>query len=66
MSGPDSEPSVSKGVEVDKLMPGGLWLMNDFEGEFGGMAFHGHGVNGYDTQKKKYVARGSTRCPPAS
>lgn len=55
MSGPDSEPSVSKGVEVDKLLPGGLWLTNDFEGEFGGMAFHGHGVSGYDTQKKKYV-----------
>jgi hypothetical protein len=56
MSGPDSEPMVSKGVEVDKLMPGGLWLMNDFEGDFGGLAFHGHGATGFDTQKKKYVA----------
>jgi hypothetical protein len=55
MSGPGSEPSVSKGVEVDKLLPGGLWLLNDFEAEFGGMAFHGHGVTGYDTQKKKYI-----------
>ena len=55
MSGPDSEPTVSKGVEVDKLLPGGLWLLNDFDGEFGGLAFHGHGVTGYDTQKKKYV-----------
>jgi hypothetical protein len=55
MSGPDSAPTISKGVEVDKLMPGGLWLLNDFDGEFGGMAFHGHGVTGYDTQKKKYI-----------
>jgi hypothetical protein len=56
MSGESSEPTVSKGVEVDKLMPGDLWLLNDFDGEFGGLAFHGHGVTGYDTQKKKYVA----------
>jgi hypothetical protein len=56
MSGESSEPTVSKGVEVDKLLPGGLWLLNDFDGEFGGMEFHGHGVTGYDKQKKKYVA----------
>ena len=30
MSGPDSEPTVSKGVEVDKLLPGGLWLTERF------------------------------------
>jgi hypothetical protein len=55
MTGPISEPSVSKGTDVVKLLPGGLWITDDFEGEFGGMAFHGHGVTGYDSQKKKYV-----------
>src|SRR5262245_33768266 len=43
MQGPDSEPMVSKGVEVAKMMPGGLWLVSDFEGKFGEESFHGHG-----------------------
>jgi hypothetical protein len=49
------EPSVSKGKEVNKMMPGDLWSISDFEGEFGGMPFYGHGTFGYDTNKKKYV-----------
>lgn len=53
MPGSD-EPMVSKGQETNRLL-GGLWLVSDFRGEFGGQAFRGHGINGYDTQKKKYV-----------
>src|SRR5208283_1512581 len=55
MQGPGSEPSVSKGVEIAKLMPGGLWVLSEFHGKFGDMAFHGQGQTGYDPVKKKYI-----------
>ena len=55
MGGPASEPTVSQGVEVVKLMPGGLWLQSEFDGKFGDQAFHGCGQTGYDTNKKKFV-----------
>jgi hypothetical protein len=53
--GPGAEPAISKGVEVNTVMPGGLWLLSRFEGSFGGMAFEGRGQFGYDTVQKKYV-----------
>ena len=53
--GPDAEPSVSKGTEVNEVLPGGLWLLSKFEGDFGGMKFSGRGQFGYDPVKKKYV-----------
>jgi len=53
--GPESEPEVSKGVEVNRMLPGGLWLISDFEGQFGDQKFHGHGVYGYDPRKRKFV-----------
>ncbi len=46
----------SKATATYKLMPGGLWLLEDFQGEFGGQKFLGKGVTGYDLVKKKYVA----------
>ncbi|MFI5456465.1 MAG: DUF1579 domain-containing protein [Isosphaerales bacterium] len=52
--GPDSEPMVSKGVETNSMI-GGLWLVTEFKGEFGGQTFEGRGQTGYDTNKKKYV-----------
>ncbi len=55
MGGPGSEPSVSKGVEVNELMAGGLWMMSRFEGSFGPAKFEGRGQFGYDPVKKKYV-----------
>jgi hypothetical protein len=55
MAGPESDPAVSKGVEVNTVMPGGLWLLSKFQGEFGGMPFEGRGQFGYDPLKKKYV-----------
>jgi Protein of unknown function (DUF1579) len=55
MRGPDSEPTVSQGVEVVKLMPGGLWAQSEFDGKFGDQEFHGCGATGYDTKKRKYV-----------
>ena len=38
---------------VNRLVCGGLWLVSDFRNETSG--FEGHGVFGYDVQKKKYV-----------
>jgi hypothetical protein len=55
MGGPGSEPSVSKGVEVNELMAGGLWILSRFEGTFGPAKFEGRGQFGYDPVKKKYV-----------
>jgi Protein of unknown function (DUF1579) len=53
--GPDSEPVVSNGVEVIKVLPGGLWTLSEFDGKFGEMNFHGRGQSGYDPKKKKYI-----------
>lgn len=55
MAGPDAEPTVSKGVEVNTVMPGGLWVLSKFQGDFGGTSFEGHGQFGYDPLKKQYV-----------
>ncbi len=54
-NGPDSEPMVSKGVEVNTVVTGGLWVVSTFKGDFGGMAFEGRSQFGYDPAKKKYV-----------
>jgi hypothetical protein len=55
--GPDGKliTSKSKGVETNRLL-GGKWLISDFKGEFLNTPFVGHGVNGYDAKKGKYVA----------
>lgn len=45
----------SKAVETNRLTPGGLWLISEFEGNFAGMPFEGYSMMGYDTRKKKYV-----------
>ena len=55
MRGPESEPTVSQGVEIVKLMPGGLWAKSEFDGKFGDQEFHGAGQSGFDTKKGKYV-----------
>jgi Protein of unknown function (DUF1579) len=45
----------SKGTMTYKMALGGLWLMSKFEGEFAGQKFEGHGMDTYDTMKKKFV-----------
>jgi Protein of unknown function (DUF1579) len=55
MGGPDSEPLVSKGVETNEAMLGGMWVLSRFEGSFGPAKFEGRGQFGYDPVKKKYV-----------
>jgi hypothetical protein len=46
----------SKGVSTYKMICGGMWIASDFQGDIGGAKFQGHGVDGYDQRKKKYVA----------
>jgi hypothetical protein len=52
---PGGKPEVSKGTEVNSMLSGGLWLVQDFRGSMGGQPFQGHGMTGYDPAKKKYV-----------
>jgi hypothetical protein len=44
-----------KAVSSSKMGLNGLWLFTTFKGDFGGSAFEGRGVDGYDTNKKKFV-----------
>ena len=53
--GMDGKPQVSAGVSVQKLGPGGFWLLDDFTAEMMGMQFTGHGALGFDPEKKVYV-----------
>lgn len=46
----------SKGTMIWKMDLGGLWLTSDFQSDFGGQKFSGRGFDGYDPNKKKYVA----------
>lgn len=66
VQGPSAEPIVSKGTEVVKLMPGGLWLLTEFHGKAAGdIAFHGAGATGYDPKKGKYVGTWVDSMSPA-
>jgi len=46
--------STFKGVDRSRML-GGRWLISDFEADFMGSPFQGHGVMGYDPLEKKYV-----------
>jgi hypothetical protein len=50
----DAETESGKGTMTYKMDLGGLWLIGDFEGEFGGMKFQGKGLDTYDSATKKY------------
>lgn len=52
--GPDAEPSVSSGTEINEVMLGDLWVLSKFDGSFGGK-FQGRNQFGYDATKSKYV-----------
>ncbi len=45
-----------KGTATGKMACGGLWMVSDFKMDRGGMEFHGHSLDGYDVDKKKYVS----------
>jgi uncharacterized protein DUF1579 len=46
----------SKGTITYKMDLNGLWLLEHFKADFGGMPFDGMGATGYDPAKKKYVS----------
>jgi hypothetical protein len=52
----DMEGKESKATATYKLGLGGLWLLEHFKADFGGMKFEGHGATSYDPAKKKYVS----------
>jgi hypothetical protein len=45
----------TKATATYKSICGGMWMASDFQGDLGGIPFQGHGVDGYDQRKKKYV-----------
>src|SRR5262245_26683781 len=54
-SGPAGRACVGKGEDRNVLGCEGLWLLVDSKGEMMGAPYHGHGMMGYDTEKKKFV-----------
>jgi hypothetical protein len=48
--------SESKATAVYRMDLGGLWLVSEFKGDFGGMPFSGKGLDSYDPLTKKYVS----------
>ena len=46
----------SQATEINVLCCGGLFLLTDFAGEERGRPFRGHGVLGYNPQKKKFIS----------
>jgi hypothetical protein len=51
-----SKEGDAKGTLTSKMGLGGLWLLDHFKGDFGGMSFEGRGGTSYDPAKKKYVS----------
>jgi hypothetical protein len=45
-----------EGKVTYKSICGGMWVASDFQGDMLGMKFEGHGLDGYDTNKKKFVS----------
>lgn len=57
----DAAMKMPDGSEVNaeseyKMTCEGMWLASDFRGDFGGLKFHGKGLDGYDPAKKQYVS----------
>jgi hypothetical protein len=55
MNMPPGGPGDTKGTSVMKTC-GDFWVVEDFTAMFMGQPFSGHGVTGYDPDKKKWVA----------
>jgi hypothetical protein len=51
----DAPPMESTSVDSVRLGGGGFWLITDSKGKTSMGPFEGHGVQGYDSSKKKYV-----------
>ena len=51
-----ADGSEVKGVAEYKMVCEGMWLQSDFKSDFGGMKFHGRGLDSYDATTKKWHA----------
>ncbi len=51
---PNADPVTSEGEEVNRML-GDFWVISTYKGDFAGMPFEGHAINGYDSKLKKYV-----------
>ncbi|MCO6455146.1 MAG: DUF1579 domain-containing protein [Pirellulaceae bacterium] len=49
------EPSVTEGTATFRVLMGGRFMQQNFNGEFDGQKFQGIGITGFDNAKKKYV-----------
>jgi hypothetical protein len=58
-----SEPA--KGTSTMKTVLGGFWVAEHFQCDWGGTKFEGHGMTGYDPQKRKYVTTWVDNMSPA-
>ena len=56
--GPEGPPTLSKGVEVNELVSGDLYIQTSFTYQMRGRKFEGHSLMGYDPHSKKYVGMG--------
>lgn len=45
-----------KGSSEFKMTCGGMWLESNFKADLGGIAFHGRGLDGYDSTRKLYTS----------
>jgi len=50
----DADTGSGKGTMTYKMGLGGMWLLGDFDGEFGGLKFQGKSMETYDPALKKY------------
>ena len=50
----EAESEFGKGTMTYKMGLDGMWLVGDFDGEFGGMKFKGKSLDTYDSATKKY------------
>lgn len=53
---PGAPEMKSKGVQVDRMASGGLWLIIDKLEDKKDAPFHAHGMVGFDPEKKKYIS----------
>lgn len=52
---PEAEPAVSTGTAETTAILGGRYFREVYKSEFGGMAFEGFGISGYDNISKKFI-----------
>ncbi len=53
---PGAPPTEWKGASEAHWVLGGRYLASTYTGDFGGMPFEGHGLDGYDNLGKQYVS----------